>query len=156
MSPQMRRGPRKARAGSKTISLSKLSTPSTAIPRIRKGKSKSHTSGYRTKAKRASGQQKTSRMHHNRKVSMVLYTSRNVSKFQACKHSAFSSQHSARIQLGLKRNGSLGMEQLPVLWTARERSQVLIADCLSKWAETSTNSIPAIQRKQPSRGRTFS
>src|SRR5581483_3981525 len=69
---QLRLNPRNALTGSNTISLSKLSTPSTATPRIRKGKSKSHTNGYKTNARRASGQQTISRMHHKRKVSMFL------------------------------------------------------------------------------------
>jgi hypothetical protein len=55
------------------MAFSKPKTPSTAIPKIRNGKSNNQTKGYKTSASNARGQQTTSRMHHNRNVNMVFY-----------------------------------------------------------------------------------
>jgi hypothetical protein len=52
--------------GSKTTARTNPSAPSTAIPSNRNGKRKSQTIGYRTSAARASGQQSTTRMSHNK------------------------------------------------------------------------------------------
>jgi hypothetical protein len=42
--------------------------PPTAIPRIRKGSSNNQIMGYRSKAKRASGQHRTNKMHHSKNL----------------------------------------------------------------------------------------
>jgi hypothetical protein len=52
------------------IAFSSSKTPSTAMPKMRKGKSSSHTMGYRTSAISASGQQKKRSTHHKRKVNI--------------------------------------------------------------------------------------
>ncbi len=57
---------RMSRDGSMMIDEIKASTPLTAMPRMRKGSNTSHTMGYRTSARSASGQHKTNKMHHSR------------------------------------------------------------------------------------------
>jgi len=69
-SNQIARGPRSSRTGSMKSALSKPKTPLTVIPTIRKGNVRSHTMGYKTSASSANGQQRTKRMHHNRKAAM--------------------------------------------------------------------------------------
>jgi hypothetical protein len=51
--------------------LSKLKTPSTAIPTNLNGKVSIQKTGYRTKAKIAIGQQSTNRMSHAKNVTMI-------------------------------------------------------------------------------------
>jgi len=68
---QMARGPRSNRRGNKNSALTRPSTPVTAIPKMRRGKVMSHTSGYITRASKAMGQHKTKRMHHRKKAAMA-------------------------------------------------------------------------------------
>src|SRR5260370_3218071 len=64
------------------------STPSTAIPTMRKGSRISQTSGYSTSASNASGQQNTSRTHHKRNVIMTPdYTPAGEDKFRVSQFS---------------------------------------------------------------------
>jgi hypothetical protein len=65
--------PRSIRAGSVTIAQIKESTPSTAMPRIRKGKRSNQTTGYAIRANNASGQQKMRRRNQSMNV-IILYT----------------------------------------------------------------------------------
>ena len=60
----------------------KLRTPSTAKPRMRKGKSTSHKNGYRMSASSASGQQTTSRTQKSKNfttTSRLSYVRRTLS-----------------------------------------------------------------------------
>src|SRR5712671_1640445 len=68
---QRLRGPVTSLSGNVTMARNSPSTPSTAMPTIRKGISRIHTSGYATNASKASGQQSTSRMHQSRKFMTV-------------------------------------------------------------------------------------
>ncbi len=69
---QIARGPRSTRAGRKRMARRSSNTPPTAIPTIRNGSNNSQINGYSTSAKSASGQQNTSRRHHNMKAAMIL------------------------------------------------------------------------------------
>ena len=50
----------------------KNGAPLTAIPTMRNGRSNSHITGYRNRARSARGQHITSRMHQRRKLNMLL------------------------------------------------------------------------------------
>eukprot|EP01034_Spumella_vulgaris_P037137 gene37137-45817_t len=54
-----------------TMARSSSNTASTPTPITRNGSSTSQTSGYSSKASRASGQHKNSRTSHNTKLSMM-------------------------------------------------------------------------------------
>jgi hypothetical protein len=58
--------PRKTLAGRVMIALRRSKTAVTVIPRSRKGKVRSHTRGYRSKAKKARGQHRISRISQRR------------------------------------------------------------------------------------------
>ena len=63
---QVRCGPARTRPGSRITPRSRLKTPSTAIPTSRNGKRISQTSGYRTRASKASGQHRMRRTSQSR------------------------------------------------------------------------------------------
>jgi len=51
------------------------STPSTAIPRTRKGRRRNQTNGYRTNARSARGQHRNNRISHKRNFVMRMLRS---------------------------------------------------------------------------------
>ncbi len=63
--------PLSRRAGSVMIALRRSKTASTVMPRSRKGRDRSQTNGYRSKARRASGQHKTRRISQSKNF-MIL------------------------------------------------------------------------------------
>src|SRR5713226_5332021 len=67
-----RLGPRSTRAGSITNPRTSASTPPTAMPTIRNGKSSSQIMGYSTSASSAMGQQSIRRIHHRKKAAIGL------------------------------------------------------------------------------------
>src|SRR3990170_952665 len=66
-----RGGPRRSRAGRRIKALISCSTPSTAMPSKRKGRSSSQTMGYRTRAMSASGQQSMKRISQRRNAATL-------------------------------------------------------------------------------------
>jgi hypothetical protein len=53
------------------MALKRPRTPSTAIPTMRKGSKRSHTSGYRMRASKAIGQHRIKRIIHKKKAAMA-------------------------------------------------------------------------------------
>src|SRR5579864_9509530 len=58
--------------GSVTMLQTKARAPPTAIPTMRKGRSKSQTIGYRISAAMATGQHRTNRIHQSKKVTILI------------------------------------------------------------------------------------
>jgi hypothetical protein len=96
-------------AGSITMVQIRSSTPLTTIPSNRKGRRINQTRGYKRRATNAIGQQRTSRMHHNRNlITIECYTEsqcrRNVSARQFRRKDNVS--HDQRIPWPIRDNGT--------------------------------------------------
>ena len=68
------------RTGRVTISQTRRSTPSTATPTMRNGRSSSQTIGYSTRATSANGQQQTNNKHHNMNP-IIVYPPSSVMRY---------------------------------------------------------------------------
>src|SRR5260370_6202294 len=124
------------RAGSVNNAQMNCSTPLTANPTIRNGSRSSHTIGYSTRARMASGQHRTSRMHHNRNFVMAYRTGYGYQGEEVQRKSGWSGRRDSNPRHQTWQGCTLPAELLP-------RRRLSIVARRDRGCQFSTSSDPA-------------